>query len=368
LELFSLNLFQSFRKEKLSKIILKEYKNRVSNMIKKFYYDDFSLERIINIEETNIDFEMSDIETKSHYFICNSIETHNCSDFDIRYIYNRMKKLQLNPNLLSPLNSVDINTNKFGEVFIAGLYLLDLMELYKNFAQSIEESYKLDFIANKILGTGKVEYTGTLDQLYEKDLEKFIKYSTTDCQLLYDINQKLGYIELREEIRKVCSSTWKATETTMGQLDPLCIAFAKRKNLVCKNSECKKPDTNFIGAYVRNPKAGLHSYIVDFDFSSLYPSIIRSMNIGPNTYIGKISEEVSRTYIYDKDNIPDIIYLTINVNTSLPKTIKVKKEKFLEWINKFEAIVTISGTIFKGHNIEESFLSEILKFLMDSRS
>jgi len=289
----------------------------------------------------------------------------NSNDFDFRYIYNRMRKQALDPNLLSPLNNTDINISRYREIFISGTYALDMMELYKSFTYQGEESYSLGFIANKNLGKGKIkiEFVTELDDLYQKNLRKFIEYSKRDCQLLYDINKKMGHIELREEIRRFCSSTWRATETTMGQIDPLCIAFAKRKGLVCKNSECRRTDELIPGAYVRNPISGLHSYVVDFDFTSLYPSIIRSMNIGPNTYIGKISEEDAYTYIYYKDKLKSKIELTTNVMMGNPKKIMIKRDKFLSWLEENEAIVTIAGTIFKGHNIERSFLNEILEFL-----
>jgi DNA polymerase elongation subunit (family B) len=218
------------------------------------------------------------------------------------------------------------------------------------------------------LGEGKVEYEGMLDDVYEKDINKFIRYSKQDTNLLYELNKKLGHIELREEIRKVCSSTWKATESTMGYLDPLCISYAKNKGLVCRTSQLKKDEDSLPGAYVRTPVAGLHSWLVDFDFSSLYPSIIRTMNIGPNTLIGKIDQKIAQLYLYEKDKLPNIIDVNIEVIDDEKETIhKMDKESFLKWLEYNKAIVTIAGTIFKGQEIELSFFSEILKYVGDSR-
>jgi DNA polymerase elongation subunit (family B) len=73
------------------------------------------------------------------------------------------------------------------------------------------------------------------------------------------------------------------------------VGFAKKKNLVCRNRlpVIGEEKEKIMGAYVREPKPGIYRWVVDFDFSSLYPSIIRSINIGPDTYIAKISETKS---------------------------------------------------------------------------
>jgi uracil-DNA glycosylase family 4 len=294
----------------------------------------------------------------------------NIMGFDIIYIYNRMKKVGLNPDILSPYGTTSINPNKYGEVNVYGLYILDLLDLYKDLSQSVEESYKLGAIAREQLGEDKVEFEGSLDKLYMEDLPKFIEYSAQDTNLLYGLNKKLGHIDLRNELRRICSSTWRYAESTTGLIDPLCISYAKKMGLVCKNSELLETEEKLPGAYVRNPISGLHSWIVDFDFTSLYPSIIISTNCGPNTYIGLIDQGLAYDYIYKRDlfreQIKEIPVVFNPMKKSRKETV-LSLEQFEEFLKENNAIVTAAGTIFMGQDKEISFFNRVLRYLLDSR-
>ena len=47
-------------------------------------------------------------------------------------------------------------------------------------------------------------------------------------------------------------------------------------------------DDKFAGAYVQDPIKGRHEWVYDLDVTSMYPSVIRSLNISPETKVGKI--------------------------------------------------------------------------------
>ena len=51
--------------------------------------------------------------------------------------------------------------------------------------------------------------------------------------------------------------------------------------------------TQAAGAYVAFPKKGLHKWIGSMDLNSLYPSVIRALNMAPETVIGQIRPEIS---------------------------------------------------------------------------
>jgi DNA polymerase elongation subunit (family B) len=108
----------------------------------------------------------------------------------------------------------------------------------------------------------------------------------------------------------------------------------KKKGLVAPNKPKDRKekmqalrDNNeekFIGAYVKEPIVGKYDWIYDLDLTSLYPSIIMTLNISPETKIGKISnwnpEEWVRgvdrnytivgkddTYEYSSSELQDVI-------------------------------------------------------------
>ena len=95
--------------------------------------------------------------------------------FDIPYLYNRACNVvgQNVANVLSPILNVQWSDFGTGKYKIAGVSTLDYLQLYKKFTFSQRSSYRLDAIGEFEVGEKKVEYEGTLNDLYENDLEKF---------------------------------------------------------------------------------------------------------------------------------------------------------------------------------------------------
>ena len=50
----------------------------------------------------------------------------------------------------------------------------------------------------------------------------------------------------------------------------------------------KFDNEKFTGAYVQEPQSGKHDWVYDLDITSMYPSVIRSLNISPESKIGKV--------------------------------------------------------------------------------
>lgn len=343
--------------------------------VEKLKESEFKVE-IYNSEKELIEKFANIVKTSG----INILAGYNSNYFDIPTIFNRAKKLGVSLNLFSPLGFTDYNYNKVNDFCIYGIYCLDMLDLYKDLTYAKEESYKLNYIAQKVLGEGKVAYEGTLDKLYKEDILKFVEYSGVDTDLLWELNDALKHIDLRFEQVRICSTTWKAAEKTTGLVDPLMISFAKKRNLVCRNSLMKKEDMTIPGAYVRDPESGRHEWVVDFDYSSLYPSLICTLNLGPNTYVAKVVDDdnidISVNTSFNKltycmiygihDKIPDKIKVIYNP-LSNSDVVEVDKQEFLNWISEHNYITTVNGTIFKNHEEEESFLKEICIYLLKKR-
>jgi DNA polymerase elongation subunit (family B) len=135
----------------------------------------------------------------NHYenYSPNLLSGWNSDWFDITYLYNRAYKIcgKLVADKLSPIGIV--NWSKMTRSYtIFGVSCLDYMKLYKNFTQNEQPMYSLDYICNFELGHGKTKYDGSLDELYESNLDKFIEYNLNDVQLIVELNKKLKFIEL----------------------------------------------------------------------------------------------------------------------------------------------------------------------------
>ena len=223
----------------------------------------------------------------------------NIDFFDIPYLYNRIRNVcgEGNAKRLSPIGQSFYSPYRDKWQF-GGVSILDYINLYKTYTYTLEASYTLNYIATKELGRGKVEYEGSLDDLFENDLEKFIEYNIVDVELVVAMDEKLQFIEL---CRAVCHAGYVPYEDYIFSskwLEGACLGYLKKKGLVATNKPKDRKermqalrDNNeekFIGAYVKEPIVGKYDWIYDLDLTSLYPSIIMTLNISPETKVGKI--------------------------------------------------------------------------------
>jgi len=223
----------------------------------------------------------------------------NIDFFDVPYLYNRLKNL-FGPtfaNRLSPIGECFYSPYRKRWSF-AGVASLDYINLYKNYNYGLEPSYTLNYISKKELGREKIAYEGSLDKLFETDLEKFIEYNIVDVELVVELDRKLQFIELCRGICHAGHVPYEDFVYSSKYLEGACMTYLKRKGLVAPNKPADRKermqeinDNNqekFIGAYVKDPIPGKYDWLYDLDLTSLYPSIIMTLNISPETKVGKI--------------------------------------------------------------------------------
>ena len=174
---------------------------------------------------------------------------------------------------------------------LIGRVHLDYMQLYRKYTYEERHSYSLDAIAEHELGENKTPYEGTLDQLYNKDFEKFIEYNVQDTAILAKLDDKLKLLDLANEL---AHDNTVLLQTTMGAVavtEQAIINEAHQLGMVVPNRRPRDDDrvnTQAAGAYVAHPKKGMHDYIGSVDINSLYPSAIRALNMGPETIVGQL--------------------------------------------------------------------------------
>ena len=229
----------------------------------------------------------------------------NTDFFDIPYLYNRAVRVLGNSvaGLLSPISEVKWNEYKKRYV-IAGVSCLDYLSLYKKFSFIQQSSYRLDYIGEVEVGVKKIEYTGTLNDLYENELQKFIDYNIRDVKILVDLDKKLNYIEIARGVAHLGHIPYEDVYMSSRYLEGAILVYLKKMGIVAPNrppKPKKQSDDKFAGAYVQRPQKGKHDWVYDLDITSMYPSVIRSLNISPETKIGKIQGWDAEKFI-DKNN------------------------------------------------------------------
>ena len=233
----------------------------------------------------------------------------NIDNFDVPYLYRRIVNVlgNRNANRLSEIGEVFWNEHR-RRYFIAGVSCLDYLALYRNFTFSDRPSYSLDAISKTELGEGKVEYQGSLNKLIKEDINKFIEYSLQDTVLVYKLDKKMNFIEL---VLGVCHKGHVPLEDVYYSsrwIEGAMLVYMKKLGFIApnknpKNRDLMNGDDRFSGAYVKSPESDKYYWIYDLDFTSLYPSLVISLNISPETKIGKIDGWNSEVHLHDKDRI-----------------------------------------------------------------
>ena len=177
---------------------------------------------------------------------------------------------------------------------LVGRVHLDSLELYRKYTYEERHSYRLDAIGEIEVGENKVPYEGTLDQLYNNDFRKFIEYNIQDTALLDKLDKKLRFIDLSNELAHANTVLLATTMGAVAVTEQAIVNEAHHRGLQVPNRP-KRDDENTqaAGAYVAFPKKGLHKWIGSMDLNSLYPSVIRALNMAPETVVGQIRPEIS---------------------------------------------------------------------------
>ena len=218
----------------------------------------------------------------------------NTNGFDIPYLYNRLSKVlgEEFANALSPIQIVKYNPNK--KMYrIAGVSSLDYLDLYRKFTYTQQSSYRLDHIGTIEVGLGKVEYEGTLDDLYKNDIDKFIEYNLNDVEIVKALDQKFKLLDLARAVSHLGRIPYEEVYFSSRYIEGAMLVYLRSLSLVAPskgaNVTYDGSEGRFAGAYVKAPIPGRYDWVFDLDLTSMYPSIIMSLNMSPETKIGKIN-------------------------------------------------------------------------------
>ena len=296
----------------------------------------------------------------------------NTEYFDVPFLYHRLEN-QLGTSeasRLSPLRKI-----KFGQyindspVTLAGVNHLDYMLLFKKFVVKQEPSYKLGDIGTKYVNLGKIEYEGNLDRLFSEDVNKYIEYNIRDVEIIIELEKKFKFIDLTIAICHLCHVPYGQIYLSTSLNDGAILTYLKRQGIVSPN----KPTTTrpalydikeeYAGGYLKDPVPGLYEWVIDLDFTSLYPSIIRSLNIGIETYVGRIMNDgkydnnwtLDDLKLMDPEQLVTIERLKDDKTTNQSQTTIGQIIKFIEG---GEILVAASGALFRTD--KSSVVCEVL--------
>ena len=209
---------------------------------------------------------------------------------------------------------------------------MDYMEVYRGFARGLLESYALNFVAQHELGEGKLAINATnLADLSKSDWNNFVNYNIQDVDLLVRMEKKLQFFKI---IRMLAYKGLTGFEAALGKVSIVtgCVALQAYKHGMVIPTFVEGPTREAIeGGFVRDPERGLQKSVVSYDANSLYPNTIITLNISPETKVGKIVA---------KDDESVTIRLTTN------KDFKLSNEKFVQFVQAEKLAISKANVLY----------------------
>ena len=228
----------------------------------------------------------------------------NVRMFDIPYLVNRVEKMigAESVKKFSPWGIVRekavTRMGRQSQVFeLVGVETIDYWDLFQKFGNliyGVQESYKLDNIANVVLGEKKLSYEehGNLFTLYKEDYQKFIDYNIKDVLLVEKIDEKVQLMNLCMMIAYKGGCNYQEAFGTTQLWD----TYIYRELCLQKKVVPPKVDrqlTEIAGGYVKAPQVGRHAWVVSLDLNSLYPHLMMQYNISPETVVDRRTANVN---------------------------------------------------------------------------
>jgi len=241
--------------------------------------------------------------------------------FDIPYLYFRISNVmdEKQAKMLSPYGVVKVKSDKYLSVpyiDIMGIEHLDYLHIYRTFTFKRRESYKLDYIGEVELGLKKVDYSDfkSLSKLYENDFQKFVEYNIRDVEIIQKLEEKLGIIHLITTLAYITHVNFTDTLKQVRMWDAFLYYEMTKRKLVMPPYTKKSKGERYEGAYVKQPILGKHNWIVSFDVNSLYPNLLRLLNISPETLRGKKISGTVNDYLSRKVDLTNYKDFSVAAN------------------------------------------------------
>ena len=181
-----------------------------------------------------------------------------------------------------------------GQATLPGRLVLDGIDLLRGAFVRMDD-YSLDAVAREVLGEGKAVSGDARDRLseiihnYKHDLPAFALYARTDARLAFQILEKLRLIELAFARSQLTGMTPDRVAASIASFDFLYLSELERLRIVAPSVRGADSRVHIAqqGGHVLEPTIGMHERVWVFDFKSLYPSLIRTFNIDPLSFVSE---------------------------------------------------------------------------------
>jgi DNA polymerase elongation subunit (family B) len=122
--------------------------------------------------------------------------------------------------------------------------------------------------------------------------------------LLVKIHNKLKFLELANQLAHENTVLLPTVMGSVAMIEMAIFNEAHERGVVVPDKKRKVENAEDVqqaaGAFVATPKRGMHEWVGAVDINSLYPSVIRALNMAGETIIAQVRQTLTDQYMKDK--------------------------------------------------------------------
>ncbi|HOI41274.1 MAG TPA: DNA-directed DNA polymerase, partial [Methanobacterium sp.] len=316
------------------------------------------LQKVLSTAESSLDF-VETVKSESEMIIRfveivreenpDILIGYNSDNFDFPYIKDRAELLNIPLNMGTDGSQLKFIKKGFANAaLVKGRVHVDLYLIMRRYLQL--DRYTLERVYLELFDQEKHDIPGDEIHSYWSEggdkLETLFNYSLDDAVTVTEIGEKMLPLTL-ELTRIVGQPFFDVARMATGQLvEWYLIRKAYEQGEVVPNKPSASQYSNrrgkkAAGGYVKDPVKGLHENIVYFDFRSLYPSIIISKNVSPDTLVKECDDDKchispEKGYMFLKEPagfvpsiIGNILSERVRLKTMMKESSDEEEKKFL---------------------------------------
>ncbi len=291
---------------------------------------------------------------------------YNSANFDIPYLQTRAQVTGAKLTLARGTSKIrKVKKGLINGIDVGGRTHIDLYPIVRffGFIGVIKaQNFTLDSVASEVLGKGKVEMKK--DKMYklwdDGKIDELAFYSMTDAEITSELGKRVLPVEV-ELSTLTRMPLFDTSLSTSGQLvENLLMYNAAEKNILIPPKPAgeaigERINNPIQGAFVKLPEPGLYENIAVMDFRGLYPSIIVSYNIDPDTLVereSKTSVKSPTGAVFEtktKGLVPSVLDYLIDFRMKLKKKLKAldpDSDEYMRMAARSQAVKILSNSFY----------------------
>jgi len=230
----------------------------------------------------------------------------NVVEFDLTVLQRHARRAGVRLSLGRDDGEIDIQHDasftREPRATLAGRVVLDGLALVRSSYIRLED-YRLETAAQALVGKGKLiigdDRGQAIEAAHRDDPARLAAYNLNDARLVLEILERTQLVELTVRRSLMTGMQLDRVSAQIAAIDSLYLRELRPRGRVAPSVDVAGAGAGasaIMGGLVLESEPGLHRHVLVFDFTSLYPSLIRTFNLDPLTHVeGSGDGDVVRT-------------------------------------------------------------------------